>query len=42
MPGYEKDKPAVQTRLRRIEGQLRGPQKSRRGLTDAVARFLQA
>ena len=27
MPGYAKDKPAVQTRLRRIEGQLRGIQK---------------
>jgi DNA-binding FrmR family transcriptional regulator len=27
MPGYAKDKAAVQTRLRRIEGQLRGIQK---------------
>jgi DNA-binding FrmR family transcriptional regulator len=27
MPGYAKDKAAVQTRLRRIEGQLRGIQR---------------
>jgi len=27
MPGYAKDKAAVQARLRRIEGQLRGLQK---------------
>jgi CsoR family transcriptional regulator, copper-sensing transcriptional repressor len=27
MPGYAKDKAAVQTRLRRIEGQIRGVQR---------------
>jgi DNA-binding FrmR family transcriptional regulator len=27
MPGYTKDKQAIQTRLRRIEGQVRGVQK---------------
>ena len=27
MPGYAKDKTAVQTRLRRIEGQIRGMQR---------------